>query len=66
MIIDFETISKFKTQEQSEKLDEIARETIKYFCEKIEELGNGINNQILYDMCSRMEKQLSSIIFRTE
>ncbi|WP_250278006.1 hypothetical protein [[Clostridium] colinum] len=66
MIIDFNSKSEFLTKEQSEKLDEIARETILYFCEKIESLGNGINNQILYDMCLRIEKQLASITFKNK
>ncbi|WP_317366376.1 hypothetical protein [uncultured Tyzzerella sp.] len=66
MLINFNNESKFFTQEQSEKLNEIARETILYFCEKIESLGNGINNQILYDMCSRIEKQLASVTFRNK
>lgn len=64
MLIDFKSADKM--QEQSEELDKIARETIQYFCEKIEKLGNGINNKILYDMCLRIEKQLSSVTFKTD
>lgn len=66
MLIDFDSQSNIYLKEQQERLDEIARESIIYFCEKIEGLGYGINEKMLYDMCSRIEKKIFSVTFKSE